>query len=142
MLGTLGIGNTVHAQNSGLVTVRSGQEYDQTVESLRQMVSKNDMMVMSEINQGKILSMTGLHLKATSLFIGNPTIGNKLFSADRGVGVAVPVRVNIYEAKDGHTYVSYVKPSQQLAPFSNEQITKIGQQLDQNLNNLTAMLAK
>ncbi|MCF7805340.1 MAG: DUF302 domain-containing protein [Candidatus Marinimicrobia bacterium] len=137
----LSTGN-LQAQNSGLVTVQSGKDFDQTVETLRQMISKNDMMVMSEINQGKILSMTGLQLNATSLFVGNPNIGNKLFSADRGVGVAVPVRVNIYEASDGNTYINYVKPSQQLASFDNQQISKIGHKLDQKLNKLTSMLAK
>ena len=137
----LSTGN-LQAQNTELVTVQSGKDYDQTVETLRQMISKNDMMVMSEINQGKILSMTGLQLNATSLFVGNPNIGNKLFSADKGVGVAVPVRVNIYEAADGNTYINYVNPSQQLASFDNQQISKIGQMLDQKLNKLTSMLAK
>ncbi len=143
MLGViLSTGTTVQAQPADPVTVQSGEDFDQTVETLRQLVSKNDMMVMSEINQGKILSMTGLQLNATSLFVGNPNIGNKLFSADRGVGVAVPVRVNIYEATDGNTYINYVKPSQQLASFNNEQISKIGQMLDENLAKLTSMLAQ
>ncbi len=69
-------------------------------------------------------------------------MGNRLFSADKGVGVAVPVRVNIYEATDGNTYINYVKPSQQLAPFNNGQISEIGQMLDENLNKLTSMLAQ
>jgi len=143
MLGVmLSTWTSVQAQSADLVTVQSGKDFEQTVETLRQLISKNDMMVMSEINQGKILSMTGLQLNATSLFVGNPNIGNKLFSADRGVGVTVPVRVNIYESTDGNTYINYVKPSQQLAPFDNEQINKIGTMLDQNLNKMTSMLSK
>jgi len=135
-------GQTLQAQDTELVTVQSGKDFDQTVETLRKLVSKNDMMVMSEINQGKILSMTGLQLNATSLFIGNPTIGKKLFSADRGAGVAVPVRVNIYQNQDGTTYINYVKPSQQLAPFKNDAVSTIGQMLDNKLGKLTSMLAK
>lgn len=142
ILGIMLSTGTIQAENSALVTVQSGKDFDQTVKTLRQMISKNDMMVMSEINQGKILSMTGLQLNATSLFVGNPNIGNKLFSADKGVGIAVPVRVNIYEAADGNTYINYVKPSQQLASFDNQQISKIGQMLDKKLNKLTSMLAK
>ncbi len=142
ILGIILSTGSLQAQNKDLVTVQSRKNFDQTVEALRQMISKNDMMVMSEINQGKILSMTGLRLNATSLFVGNPNIGNKLFSADKGVGVAVPVRVNVYEASDGHTYINYVKPSQQLVSFDNQQISKIGQMLDQKLHKLTSMLAK
>jgi uncharacterized protein (DUF302 family) len=129
------------AQESDLVTVKSKSSFDQTVEQLKQMVSQNGMMVLSELNQGKVLSMTGLQLNAISLFVGNPTIGKQLFSADRAVGVAIPVRVNIYENSDGKTYVSYVKPTQQLAPFKNENIQKIAKMLDEKLAKLTGMLS-
>ena len=106
------------------------------------MAAKNGMMVLGEVNQGKILSMTGLKLNATSLFVGNPTIGNKLFSADPGIGVAVPIRVSIFEDKSGTVHVSYVKPSAQFAPFQNDQITMVGKKMDESLAMLTGMLAK
>lgn len=134
--------NTTYAQSSGLVTVQSGESFNNTVNEIRKMVAKNGMMVMATLNQGKILSMTGISLKATSLFIGNPNIGNKLFSADRGVGIAVPVRLNIYEGKNGKTYINYVKPSEQLANFKNKEIQKIAQMLDKKLEMLTGMLSK
>ncbi len=130
------------AQDAGLVTIQSNSSFDKTVEMLRKMVAQNEMMVLSEINHGKILSMTGLKLNGLSLFIGNPTVGKKLFTANKGVGVAVPVRVNIYEDNNGKTYVNYVKPSRQLAPFSNDQVKMVARMLDQKLEMLTSMLAK
>ncbi len=134
--------NQVYAQEPGFVTVQSTHSFDNTVKEIKKLVAKNGMMVMSTLDQGKILSMTGLSIKATSLFIGNPQIGNKLFSADRGVGIAVPVRLNIYEGKDGKTYVNYVKPSSQLASFKNKEIHMIADKLDGKLAMLTGMLAK
>jgi uncharacterized protein (DUF302 family) len=130
------------AQSNGLVTAQSKLSFDQTVAQLKLAVAKNGMMVLSELNQGKVLEMTGLKIKAVSLFVGNPTVGKKLFSAHRGVGIAVPVRVNVYEDTDGKTYVSYVKPSDQLTPFKNEQVTMIAKMLDEKLGMLTGMLAK
>lgn len=129
------------AQNNSLRTVQSKAAFDQTVKNLRQLVSKNGMMVLSELNQGNVLSMTGLKLNAVSLFVGNPNIGKKLFTADRGVGIVVPVRVNIYENTNGKTYVSYFKPSAQLAGFNNENIRKIAKMLDEKLAKLTDMLS-
>ena len=58
------------------------------------------------------------------------------------VGVAVPVRVNVYEDTDGKTYVNYVKPSDQLAPFKNDEITNTSKMLDEKLGMLTGMLSK
>jgi len=130
------------AQDTGVVTVQSKSSFDNTVESLRKMVAKNEMMVLAEINHGNILSMTGLKLNSIALFLGNPTIGKKLFSANKAVGVAVPIRVNIYEDNDGNTYVNYVKPSKQLAVFSDDEIKMIANMLDEKLQKLTSMLAK
>jgi uncharacterized protein (DUF302 family) len=130
------------AQDNSFRTVQSKASFDQTVKNLRQLVSKNGMMVLSELNQGNVLSMTGLKLNAISLFVGNPNIGKKLFTADRGVGIVVPVRVNIYENTDGKTYVGYFKPSAQLARFKNENIRKIAKMLDEKLAKLTGMLSQ
>jgi len=130
------------AQGSGLVTVQSKSSYDQTVAELKQAVAKGGMMVMSEINQGKMLEMTGIKLNAISIFVGNPTVGNKLFTADRAVGFVVPIRVNVFENLDGKTYISYVKPSSQLASLNNKQVNMIAQMLDQKLAMLTGMLPK
>jgi len=130
------------AEGTNPVTVQSKQSFNNTVSEIRKLVKQNGMMVLSEVNQGKILSMTGLSLNAVSLFVGNPQIGNKLFSADHGVGLAVPVRLNVYEGTDGKTYVSYVKPSDQLAAFKNGNIQKIAQKLDQKLAMLTGMISK
>ena len=132
----------VNAQTTGPVTVQSKESFDQTLKDLKQIISQNGMMVLSEIDQGKILSMTGLSLNAHSLFVGNPTIGNKLFTADRGVGIAIPVRLNIYENKDGKTYVSYFKPSDQLSSFKDEVIQNTAKMLDQKFEQLTGMISK
>lgn len=131
-----------YAQDNGLVTVQSKMSYDQTVDQLKKGVAKNGMMVMSEINQGKMLAMTGIKLKAVSIFVGNPTVGNKLFSADRAVGFVVPIRVNVYDDTTGNTYISYVKPSAQLSTLGNKQVDMIAQMLDQKLEMLTGMFAK
>ncbi len=129
------------SQDNGLVNVTVNGTFDGTVGKFKKMVAKNGMMILGEINQGKILSMTGLKMNAVSLFIGNPTIGKKLFTANRGVGVAVPLRVSIYE-QAGKVHVSYIKPSKQFAPFQNKQITMIGQKMEETLAKLTGMLAK
>lgn len=130
------------SQDNGLVTITASGSFTDIVAKFKKMVAKNGMMVLGEINQGKILSMTGLKINAVSLFVGNPTIGNKAFSANPGIGVAIPVRVSIFENEAGKVYVSYVKPSKQFAPFQNKQITMIGQKMDEKLSNLTGMLAK
>lgn len=140
--GVIGNSGKLYAQENGVVTVQSKKSFTETVDEAKKLVAKNGMMVLSELNQGKILSMTGIEVKDISLFVGNPQVGNKLFSADRGAGLVVPVRLNIYEGTDGKTYINYVKPSFQFETFKNDKINEIAKMLDQKLEMLTGMLSK
>lgn len=120
-------------------TVAKGSVKD-VLAKITKMVGDNGMMVMGEIHQGKILAMTGLKIESESIFVGNPTMGKKLFSVEPGAGQAVPVRINIYRNSDGKTVVSYIAPSDLLSGFKNPKLTKMGTMLDKKLAGMTGML--
>ncbi len=115
---------------------------DEVLGTLKKMVAENGMMVMGELHQGKILEMTGLKVKSESIFVGNPSLGKKLFEIEPGAGVVLPVRVNIYENAAGKTVVAYVPPSQALAGFGNPMLNEAGTMLDQTLAGMVAMAGK
>lgn len=126
-----------NAQNQ-LVTVKSAKSFDATIEGIKKAVSGSGMMVMSELNQGKMLSMTGLSIKAESLFIGNPNVGKEAFTDNPAVGLAIPVRLNVYE-QNGATYINYITPSSDLGNFTGNKVKMIGQELDKKMAMLTGM---
>ena len=121
------------------VTVASQKTFDQTINQVKSAVSQAGMMVMGEVNQGNMLAMTGLKLKATLFLVGNPNVGKKIFEQDPAAGLYVPIRVFVYEGKDGKTYVSYDKPSSLLAPLNNKDINMTASMLDQKLEGLAQM---
>ena len=124
------------------VNVVSNGTFDQTVDKVKTLVSKNGMMVMGEINQGKMLSMTGLKLNAISLLVGNPTVCNKVFSVNSAAGLAIPIRLYIFENSDNKVIISYYKPSELLAQYNNPKIDMVGKVLDEKLEKLTTMASK
>jgi uncharacterized protein (DUF302 family) len=126
-----------NAQNQ-LVTVKSAKSFDATIEGIKKAVAGSGMMVMSELNQGKMLSMTGLSIKAESLFIGNPNVGKEAFTDNPAVGLAIPVRLNVYE-QNGATYINYITPSSDLGNFTGNRVKMIGQELDKKMAMLTGM---
>jgi uncharacterized protein (DUF302 family) len=128
--------------NSGHVTVASDKSFDQVSEAIKTLAAKNGMMIMAEVNQGKMLSMTGLSLKATLFLVGNPTVGKQLFEQNHGVGLYVPLRIFVYSDESGKTHVSYDKPSSLLAQFHNDKVAMIGRMLDEKLNGLATMAAQ
>jgi uncharacterized protein (DUF302 family) len=124
------------------VTVASNKSFSQVSDAVKALVAKNGMMVMAEVNQGKMLSMTGLSLNATLYLIGNPTVGKQLFEQNHSVGLYVPLRLFVYSDQNGKTYVSYDKPSTLFSQFHNEKISMIGQMLDEKLEGLATMAAQ
>ena len=127
---------------AGYVAVQSHKSFDQTTSQLKSAVGQGGMMVMATVDQGNMLSMTGLKLKATLFIIGNPTVGKKLFEQNHAVGLYVPLHVFVYEDKDGKTYVSYDKPSGLLSQFNNETINMTAGMLDQKLESLVQMVTQ
>lgn len=127
--------------NGDRVTIESNKSFEEVSGAVKSLVAKNGMMVMAEVNQGKMLSMTGLSLKATLFIVGNPTVGKQLFEQDHGVGLYVPLRLFVYADAAGKTFVSYDRPSALLGQFQNEKIGMVAQMLDQKLEGLASMAA-
>ena len=70
------------------------------------------------------------------MLVDVPIVGKKLFTAGHAVGLFVPVRIFVYEGTDGHTYVSYLKPSAALGQLNNPQVSMIAQMLDQKIQGI------
>lgn len=124
-----------------VVQVETPGTVEQTLTHLKHLVSRNGMMVMGALHQGRIMGMTGLHVQSETVFVGNPAVGKKLFSADPAVGLVVPIRINIYRDTSGHTEVSYVPPSKILDTYGNKKIDKVAGMLDMKLHKMVSMLA-
>lgn len=123
------------AQNS-IVTVKSQHDFTQTVSNIKTAASQNGMMVMAHLDQGHVLSMTGLHVNGQSFFVGNPNVGKKLFDADPAVGLFLPPRIFVYQGKDGQTYVSYEKPSAEAAQMNNQKVSMGATMIDMKLDKI------
>jgi uncharacterized protein (DUF302 family) len=121
--------------------VPSDKSFDEVTKAVKSLVAKNSMMIMAEVDQGKMLSMTGLNLKATLYIVGNPVVGKQLFEQDHAVGLYVPVRIFVYSDASGKTYVSYDKPSTLLSQFQNPKVNMVADMLDQKLEGLANMAA-
>ena|SRR5579863_187225 len=123
------------------VTIPSDKSFEDVSKAVKTLVAKNGMMVMAEVDQGKMLSMAGFSMKGTLFIVGNPTVGRQLFEQDRAVGLYVPFRVFVYADPAGKTFVSYDKPSAILAQFDNQKVSMVAQMLDEKLGGLANMAA-
>lgn len=138
---SLAVSAPVFAQSAGFVKVTSHESFPATVSALKRAVSSNHMMVMGHINQARVLSMTGLHLKgAESFLVGNPQMGKKAFGMNPAAGVVLPARIYVW-ADHGTTYVGYFKPSSLLTQVSPG-FSMMGGMLDRKLDMIATDAAK
>lgn len=140
MGGIFSFSTAIQAQSIKPVTVKSSKNFDGTINALKKAVSQGGMMVLSELNQGKVLSMTGLRVNAHSFFVGNPNVGKQAFASDPSVGLVIPVRINVYE-ENGATYINYFKPSDLFFSFNNSNVKMLSQKLDEKLAMMTKMIS-
>jgi uncharacterized protein (DUF302 family) len=124
------------------VSIPSNKSFEQTVDAFKMAVSKGGMMIMSTVDQGNMLKMTGLELKGTLFLVGNPIVGKQVFEHNPAAGLYLPLRVYIYQGSDGKVYLSYDKPSVVLKSFNNSSIDQTAGMLDQKLDMLTHMVAQ
>jgi uncharacterized protein (DUF302 family) len=124
------------------VSIPSSKSFDQTVEAFKMAVSKGGMMVMSTVDQGNMMKMTGFDMKGTLFLVGNPNVGKQAFEKDPAAGLYLPIRVYIYQGSDNKIYLSYDKPSVVLKQFNNASIDQTAGMLDQKLDMLTHMVAQ
>jgi len=90
----------------------SSKSFSSTVSSLKSAVSSAGMMVLGTLNQAGALSVTGLQLRgAETFFVGNPTVGKKLFEMNPAIGAVIPVRIYVWVNAAGKTEVGYLQPS-------------------------------
>jgi uncharacterized protein (DUF302 family) len=137
-----GLAATSALAQEARVSVPSNKIFEQTVDAFKMAVSKGGMMVISTVDQGNMLKMTGLELKGTLFLVGNPTVGKQVFEHNPAAGLYLPLRVYIYQGSDGKAYLSYDKPSVVLKPFNNPSIDQTASMLDQKLDMLTHMVAQ
>ena len=137
-----GLAATSALAQEARVSVPSNKSFEQTVDAFKMAVSKGGMMVMSTVDQGNMLKMTGLEMKGTLFLVGNPNVGKQVFEHNPAAGLYLPLRVYIYQGSDGKAYLSYDKPSVVLKSFNNSSIDQTAGMLDQKLDMLTHIVAQ
>lgn len=96
------------ASSEGVVTVKSDYSVAQTVARIKKDVAKKGIMFFGVIDQAKLGNAAGNHVLPSRLVMfGNPALGTTFITANQKAGLDWPVRVLVYQAKDGSVYASY-----------------------------------
>ncbi|OHV72737.1 DUF302 domain-containing protein [Ensifer sp. LCM 4579] len=92
----------------GVVTVKSRYSVGETVNRIKRSVAEKGITLFGVIDQAQLGNDAGNKVRPSRLVLfGNPALGTTFITANPLAGLDWPVRVLVYQAKDGQVYAAY-----------------------------------
>lgn len=99
-------------------------------------VGSSTFMYLAKIDQGRILSLSGHHKKASLYVLGNPLIGNQILDVTTAAGLYIPFRLFAYEDTEGQAFIAYDVPSTLVQQYDNRALSALAYHFDEKLEEL------
>lgn len=101
-----------------LVTVRSAQDFNTTLASLKQAIEGENLMVVNEVNPQQMLRMVGMQTGGMrQIFFFHPRFMKAIIETNRNGGIEPPLKILVMETPNGQVMVRYHDPVHQFAPY-------------------------
>lgn len=104
--------------------------YQERVESY---VGPSGFMLFGLVDHGAWINKAGIDRRALRVILGNPLIAITMLRHDVKAGLFAPVEVLLLEEDDGHSSLTYVKPSSLMVVEPNPELLSAAGQLDVKL---------
>ena len=99
------------AEAADLVKKPSQKGVQETMDKLEAVVRDKGLTVFNRIDHQANARKAGLEQPAAQVLIfGNPKIGTAIMTQDPAAGLDLPLRVLVYQDKEGKTWISYHDP--------------------------------
>ncbi len=97
---------------AGLISIPSSFGPEETMNRFEAAVSAKGMTVFARIDHAAGATAVGLPLRPTDLLIfGNARGGTPLMESNQTIGIDLPLKVLVWQAASGDTWLSYNDPS-------------------------------
>ena len=98
-------------RSNGLIPCRSRHSVDQTVASLRGLLDAKGIKLFALVDHSGEAAKVGMTMPATKLLIfGDPKAGTPLMLASESSAIDLPLKVLIWEDKEGAVQLTYNSP--------------------------------
>jgi uncharacterized protein (DUF302 family) len=102
--------NPVRREN-GIVDVPSNHSVDETVEKLKNILHSKGVTLFAVVDHSGEAAKVGMKMLPTKLLIfGSPKAGTPLMLAAPSIAIDLPLKILIWEDKQGKVWVSYNSP--------------------------------
>lgn len=129
--------------DSDLVTKKSANSVLETIDKLEDVLKSKGMTIFARVDHAAGAMKVGQELGPTMLLIfGNPKIGTALMSADRKIGLALPMKALAWEDEAGAVWLAYTKPDALRARYGISGRDAVFKKMTGALDNFTNVATK
>lgn len=97
--------------DNGTISVKSAYDVTTTADRLEQELLRKGMTVFTRIDHAENAERVGKKLPPSELIIfGNPNVGTPLMQCGQSIGLDLPQKTLIWQAKDGEVWYTYNDP--------------------------------
>ena len=137
MLALLGLLSSRGAVGADLAVYRSDRSFDETVQHLRRVFGEYGLTEVTALDYQQLLRGIKVPVGRAVIFEVMQLEWLKvLMTEDPALGIALPVRIQVYESTGPVTFVSYQNPGPDLEAYQKERVRALGRQIDDKLSAL------
>lgn len=89
-----------------------------------------ELAIFLSRDHGSLLGITGYARNAVQYEIGNPLTASRMTRHRLAAGLYAPLRVVLYEDRDGGSVFEYDRPSSLFGQFGDRQVDEVARELD------------
>jgi len=104
---------------NGVVSRRSGYSVDETVDRLKKLLDAGSVKLFALIDHSGEAEKAGIHIMPPTklLIFGNPAAGTSLMLAAPGLAIDLPLKILVWEDRQGATWLSWNSPDYLMKRF-------------------------
>jgi len=115
----------------------SSSTWEAYAEECMDFAGRSGLIEVGHLNWGRVLTLSGIPMKARCFIVGNPLTARKLLAAGGpAVGLYLPTKIFVFEDADGRVHVSYDKFVPIMAPIRNSALDTVAVAIDGVLERL------
>ena len=99
------------ATNKGIIDKPSNHSVQQTVETLKNILQSKGVTLFAQVDHSGEAEKVGMKTRPTKLLIfGSPKAGTPLMLAAPSLAIDLPLKIPVWEDRQGKVWVSYNSP--------------------------------
>lgn len=100
---------------------------EETVKRIEQQLQGMDIPIFAKFDHGKNAEEAGLKLPPNQVIVfGSPKVGTKLMQENPAISIELPLKISVWEDKNGKVWIAYTQMDRLAAEYGLEQEPVVG----------------